>query len=77
MTILPFPEYAPDVATLQQGVSAMIQNVLPQKNGYGPIPSPAVYSAALAGMSRGFFRARNTDGSVLMDASTLGLGGKF
>jgi hypothetical protein len=44
--------------------------VLPRKDGYGPIPSPSVYSAALPAANRGFFRARNSDGSVTIFAAT-------
>lgn len=70
MTVLPFPEYAPDVATLQQDASPTINNVLPQKNGYGPVPSPSVYSASLPAACRGFFRSRNSDGSITVFAAT-------
>lgn len=70
MAVLPFPEYAPDVSPFMDSESAVIQNVLPRADGYGPVASPSVYSAALPAACRGFFRARNNDGSVTIFAAT-------
>src|SRR5690242_1674643 len=70
MSLLTFPEYAPDISPFGEQNSQTIQNVLPRKDGYGPIPSPTVYSAALPAACRGFFRARNADGSISIFAAT-------
>jgi hypothetical protein len=64
------PEFAPDLSPFGKPESQLIQNVLPRKDGYGPIPSPSVYSSALPAPCRGFFRARNSDGSVTIFAAT-------
>lgn len=68
--LIPFPEYAPDLSPYPSQASQLIQNVLPRKDGYGPIPSPSVYSDALSAACRGFFRARNADGSITIFAAT-------
>jgi hypothetical protein len=69
MTILPFPEYAPDVSPFGEEESQVIQNVVPRKDGYGPVPSPAVYSAMLPAPCRGYFVARNADASISIFAA--------
>lgn len=68
--IIPFPEYAPDLSPYPSQASQLIQNVLPRKDGYGPIPSPSVYSSALPAACRGFFRAHTADGSIAIFAAT-------
>jgi hypothetical protein len=70
VTILPFPEYAPDISPFGEEESQVIQNVTPRKDGYGPVPSPTIYSAALTGASRGYFAARNADASISIFAAT-------
>lgn len=70
MTVLPFPEYAPDVSPFMDNESGVIQNVLPRADGYGPLASPSVYSAALPAACRGVFRSRNADGSITIFAAT-------
>jgi hypothetical protein len=68
--ILEFPEYAPDISPFGEEESQLIQNVFPRKDGYGAVPSPSVYSAALAGPCRGYFAARKSDGSIVIFAGT-------
>jgi hypothetical protein len=68
--ILPFPEYAPDISPFGEEESQVIQNVFPRKDGYGPVPSPAVYSSALPAACRGYFYARNADASITVFAAT-------
>jgi hypothetical protein len=70
MSILAFPEYAPDISPFGEEESQVIQNVFPRKDGYGPVPSPSVYSAALSGACRGYFYARNADASITIFAAT-------
>jgi hypothetical protein len=68
--LLPFPEYAPDISPFGEEESQIIQNVYPRKDGYGPAPSPSIYSATLSGACRGFFYARKADGSITIFAAT-------
>ena len=70
MPLLPFPVYAPDVVDYQSQSSLTITGVVPRADGYGPVPSPTVYSAALASTCRGAFVAWKDDGSVRIFAGT-------
>ncbi len=70
MTMLAFPEYAPDVSPFGEEESQVIQNVFARKDGYGPVMSPSVYSAALTSACRGYFYARNADASITVFAAT-------
>lgn len=70
MTLLHFPEYAPDVTPFEQPESATIQNVFPQSDGYGPVGAMSAYTAALPAACRGFFTARNADASITIFAAT-------
>ena len=68
--MLEFPEYAPDLSPFGGDNSAVIENVYPRKDGYGPAPSPAVFSQALPAQCRGMFSARNADGTITLFAAT-------
>jgi hypothetical protein len=68
--ILPFPEYAPDVTPFGEEESQLIQNVFPRKDGYGPVNGINAYSQALGAACRGYFYARNGDGSITVFAAT-------
>ena len=70
MTMLAFPEYAPDVSPFGEEESQIIQNVFARKDGYGPVMGPSVYSAALTSACRGYFYARNADASITVFAAT-------
>ena len=70
MTMLPFPEYAPDISPFGEEESQVIQNVFPRKDGYGPVPSVTQFTSALPAACRGYFYARNSDGSVTIFAAT-------
>ena len=72
MTVMPFPPYAPDVSPFEDDQSTLIQNVFPRADGYGPVPSLGVYSQALRSACRGYFYARNNDGSITIFAATAG-----
>jgi hypothetical protein len=70
MNVLPFPPYAPDISPFEDDQSTLIQNVFPRADGYGPVPSLSVYSQALPAACRGYFYARNNDGSVTIFTAT-------
>lgn len=70
MPILPFPEWKPDVSDYQGASSLVIQNVLPRGDGYGPFQDFAPLTAALPAPCRGYFFARNADGSIAVFAGT-------
>src|SRR5262249_58416043 len=68
--MLPFPEYAPDIADYNGAFTRTAPNVVPRGDGYGPFKAHAVYSSALPAACRGFFYARRTDGTVVVFAGT-------
>jgi hypothetical protein len=69
--MIPFVDYRPDVSAYQNaGGSQVIQNALPRADGYGPMPSLSAFSSALAAVCRGYFYARNADGSITLFAAT-------
>ena len=70
MPLVPFPVYAPDVVDYQSNSSLTISGVLPRADGYGPVPQPTVYSAALPSACRGAFVAYKTDGTISIFAAT-------
>lgn len=59
----PIPEYRPDVSDNLTQYSKNILNVVPQGDGYGPFPG-ASSGVPLANPCRGFFTARNSDGTL-------------
>src|SRR5258708_5866678 len=65
-----FGEWAPDVVDLDTGESPEILNVVPQADGYGPFRSLQGFTQALPAACRGYFFARNADGSVTIFAAT-------
>jgi hypothetical protein len=70
MPLVPFGEYRPDIADYQTQAAAVLHNVLPRGDGYGPFPDFSAYSAALPGACRGFFKAIRPDGSIAIFAAT-------
>ncbi len=70
MSILPFPEYAPDIIPFGEQESSNIINVVPRKDGYGPVGDLSAFSAALPAQCRGFYSARAADGSATIFAAT-------
>lgn len=70
MPILPFPEYAPDLAALGSGISQLIQGCVPRKDGYGPYKTMQSITGALPGVCRGLFFARKSDGSIVVFGAT-------
>lgn len=65
-----FGEFKPDLSDLDTGVSRNITNVVPRGDGYGPFPDFTAFSKPLPDVCRGFFYARNADGSVTIFAGT-------
>ena len=67
---IPLPPWVPDLSDQETASSQDVQNVLPRADGWGPFPSFMAFTQALPGPCRGFFYARNTDGSVAIFAGT-------
>lgn len=70
MAFMPFASYAPDTSDYNASHINGASNVIPRGDGWGPFPSFAVFTAALASACRGFFFARRSDGSVAVFAGT-------
>ncbi len=70
MPLLSFGQYAPDISDYETANSQTLLNVLPRGDGYGPFASLAPYTSALPSVCRGYFYARNTDGSIVVFAAT-------
>lgn len=70
MPLIPFGEYRPDITDFGGAHTRMLNNVLPRGDGYGPFPNIAALSDALGAQCRGFFLARNADGTVAAFAGT-------
>jgi hypothetical protein len=69
--LIPFGEYRPDVSDFNGQHTKSILNVLPRGDGYGPMPSLEVLTSALPAPCRGYYLARNADGSVALFAGTI------
>lgn len=65
-----FGEWRPDVSDFQSDYTQTVQNVFPKGDGYGPVPDLAAYTSALSTACRGYFFARNPDGTVAVFAGT-------
>lgn len=63
-------EYRPDLDDNLSPFTRTLLNVLPRADGYAPFPSIAQLTASLPGACRGYFYARNADGSVTAFAGT-------
>ena len=70
MPRLLFGEYKPDLVDYEAQYSADIANVVPRADGYGPFPALTSFTSALAAACRGYFYARNADGSITVFAGT-------
>jgi hypothetical protein len=70
MAVLPFAEWRPDVSDLNAEVTRFIQNVVPRADGYGPFRDIEGFSNALPSPCRGYFGARESDGTVTILAGT-------
>lgn len=67
---LKFPSWVPDISDNETQVSANVVNVIPRADGWMPFLSFVAFSQALPAACRGFFFARNSDGSVSLFAGT-------
>jgi len=70
MPLVQWGEFKPDVSDYEGQATQTILNVIPRGDGYGPFPSPSVFSGALAGACRGGFYALKSDGSVAIFGAT-------
>lgn len=68
--IIALPPFEPDKSLFEGVSSNNILNALPVANGWGPMPSLSVVSAALPGECRGFFYTRSASGSFRVIAGT-------
>jgi hypothetical protein len=71
MPTLTFGEYRPDINALDGTAVAAINNVIPRADGYGPFGSLEALLDELPAACRGYFYARNTDGTVTVFAGTI------
>jgi len=69
-TLIPFGMFQPDLSDLNAGFTGSARNVYPRGDGFGPVGQLAAFSAALGAACRGYFYARNTDGTVAIFAAT-------
>lgn len=68
--LLSFGEWMPDISNLNTQASALMLNVVPRADGYGPFAALLAFTTALPGICRGGFFARNADGSITLFAAT-------
>lgn len=71
MAVLSFPEWRPDVSDLNAEYTRVLLNVVPRSDGYGPFKDLEAYTDALPSACRGYFGARNDDGTVSIFAGTV------
>jgi len=67
---VPFTAFKPDLTTLGTDSSSVVSGVVPRGDGFGPFKSFQAFTQALPAACRGFFFARNTDGSIAVFAGT-------
>lgn len=67
---VPFAPFMPDLSSLGTEFGSVAYNVVPQSDGYGPFKSLTDFTRALPARCRGFFFARNADGSIRVFAGT-------
>lgn len=65
-----FPPWRPDLTDLGTDSSVTVTGCVAKADGFGPFPSYAAFTKALPSACRGFFFARNTDGSIAVFAGT-------
>lgn len=74
MTLIPFADWLPDIASLGNEGVLTARNVLPQARGYRHFPGLAVYPGpgALPGRVIGAFAAKDKDGNTYNYAANVG-----
>lgn len=70
MPVFPFGDYRPDLSDLNAADTSVMANVLPRGDGYGPFHDFQALSSALPAQCRGYFFARDEDGTVAIFAAT-------
>ena len=70
MTVLPFPEYAPDLSPYAEEESNAIINAFPRKDGYGPVPPLQTSPGPPCGLQGHVPGAEYADGSITIFAAT-------
>ena len=71
MPMQPFGDFAPDLVSLGLPTSDIISGALPKGTmDYGPFQDFQSFTQALPAACRGFFFARNSDGSISVFAGT-------
>jgi hypothetical protein len=68
---LDFGPWEPDLSSIANNDAAVILNVYPRKDGFGPFQSLQGFTQALPAGCRGFFFARRSDGSIAVFAGTI------
>lgn len=68
---LKFEQYQPDISDIGTTVSAILLNVYPRADGFGPFKDFVAFTLALPAACRGFFFARKNDGSIAIFAGTI------
>lgn len=69
MTVIPFGPYSPDTPDLDSD-NGVVNNVIPRKRGYGPLPSLSAISSALAATPLGAIVARTATNTFLTFVGT-------
>lgn len=69
--MIPFGEFRPDCSDIDGTTTAFINNVVPRADGYGPFKALVPITASLPAVCRGYFYARDEDGSVKVFAGTV------
>lgn len=67
---VPFGSFSPDLAELDNSVSAVALNVFPEKGSFRPVPGPSPYSEALEASPRGMWIARTVAGDFVSFVAT-------
>src|SRR5215831_17136997 len=65
-----FPPWVPDLADQETDVCANVSGVIPRADGWLPFLAYMQFTQALPDRCRGFFFARNSDGTVSLFAGT-------
>lgn len=68
---IPFGQFAPDMAPYSQQAIEVAKNVIPQADGYAPMPSLQPYSGLLPDDPQGFFFAESLEGAIEIFAATV------
>jgi hypothetical protein len=71
--MIPFAEWLPDQADLNNPGATVAKNVLPHAMGYSPMRSTDAYSAALTARCQGAFSARDKSNNVYTYAADVSL----